>query len=685
MTLEEALALLFDTVRNNKRHKDYKRVVDLATLYNQLITGQNINALLKQFVRREDKSSFDQRVQITQQLCPAWADSIMTPFYKVGRLDNVKRVIGFSDAEGSDRKRAEIEDAIGEFYGHESLEEYLATRFVELSFTDPNSFIVVEFDDFDPNVEKARPYPIEYSSTQAVNYLYKNNILQWLIIQEDPVPVVLADGTKRQAAAWRMYLPDLAIRLVQTFEFENQLTNVTLGAVNNQVINGYWQQNSSQVYEVTIAQPGGGEIQAIRVGYKRDLSTAGRTFVNPFNAALPYFMKSIESVSRADLSQCLHAFPQKVQYVEKCDGYKENTCKNGKDDRDRTCKACKGSGVKVHTSAQDAILLAFPKPNVTTPLKVTEVIAYVTPPIDLLKFQSDEIDALEAKAKRMVYNAETLVKTTVEDTATGVIATKDEMNNTFFPYAKAAARTWKFATRLTAVFIDCSLGLELVYNYPKDLKLQSVVELIATLKLAADSGAPSFLIQSIQRDIASKVNVDDEQGYLKIIVKERFTPFLGKSSEEIMFILTSGFARLEDQILWTHSDTIFDDLEQQEPGFFSFTYDKQWPLIKKQIDKIAAALPTPATAMSFGAEVSGLPGDGATGSEPRIGLRNSVGGSQIINDVRLQVAKKFATYEAAVKQLQVQLGYTEQEAKDLIGTPQDLGNQVKEGKIAATT
>lgn len=636
LTLEQALAILFDTIRLNKRHPDYQHVCDLATLYEQLITGKDIDKLLKQFVRRENKDEFDQRVLLTQQICPAWAESIMTPFYLVGRLDNVKRAINFGEGvSDADKKRAEIEDALGSFYGNESLEEYLATRFVELNFSDPNTFIVIEFDDFDNVVEKASPYPIEYSSSEAINFLYKKNKLQWLIIKEPPVPVILADKTKRNAEAYRIYTPNFAVRLQQSFDVASQFNTTGIASngatqvVNdlsysdvkatpintsyqnafadpNAVVNGFWFQNPSKAFEVNVAYPEGGEIQAIRVGYKSDLITKGRTFVNPFNAAIPYFKKSIKLVSESDLSDSLHAFPQKEMFIDICEGnvVRELSCNKGVDQNGKVCKVCGGLGYKVPKSSQDAVYIPWPKANVLNPIKPGEVVKYAQLPVELLKYQNDKIDALELKAKRSVYNAESLIKATVDDTATGVNVKQNEKNNTLFPFAKNCAKVWKFGVRLTANFTDNGEGLQEVCEYPKDLKLMTQDELLVALKEAADSGAPAFFIQSIQHDLAQKINAGDPNGYLKIITKERFMPFLGKTPEEIMFILASGYARLEDQILWTHNDTIFDDLEQAEPGFFSFTYNKQWPLIQEKIKAIAADLPKNVPAEAFATTIS---------------------------------------------------------------------------------
>jgi hypothetical protein len=60
-----------------QQHEHYQRTVDLAVLYSQIISGKDIDDLLKQFVRREDDIMFEQRVNLTQQTTPSIANGII--------------------------------------------------------------------------------------------------------------------------------------------------------------------------------------------------------------------------------------------------------------------------------------------------------------------------------------------------------------------------------------------------------------------------------------------------------------------------------------------------------------------------------------------------------------------------------------------------------------------------------
>jgi len=182
--IKKGFEILVNTIARGENgvHQDYARVNKLADTYKKLITGENIASLLEQFTPRESKQQFEQRLRLTQSVTPAMSEKIMNPFYKVSRIDNINKQIEWT--KQNEDKRSILHNAIETFYGEETLDEFMETRFTQLSFTDANAFLVVEFDDFDSKKENARPYPMEVSSKEAINFEYKNNNLQWLVVKK---------------------------------------------------------------------------------------------------------------------------------------------------------------------------------------------------------------------------------------------------------------------------------------------------------------------------------------------------------------------------------------------------------------------------------------------------------------------------------------------------------------------
>jgi hypothetical protein len=392
---EAGFDILVDTISKQKVHRDYKRVTELAILYEQLITGENIELLLKRFSKREDEALFQQRVNLTHAITPSVSASLMTPFYKVGRVNSIIKKIDFEKPDGAENKKQDIEIAIKEYNGTKSLEGYLETRLVDLNFCDPNSFIITEFDPVPLGASgemtsKVKPHPFEVSSQDAINYEYKNNILQWLIVR---LPIKYKAIDKEvDGYSYTVYLSDDAIKFTQV---DTNTVNTVIGQeIEYETEDGivsYYRVSEKEAYRVEYFEHKAGEIPAVRVGYKLDLVTKGRTCVNPMHDALPYFMKSIKTVSEFDLTMALHAFPQKFQFAPRCNGESELlTCDAGKTPSGSMCNSCKGSGYALHTSAQDAVIITLPK-HKEEAFDLKGMVHYEYPPIDLLKFQDEFI------------------------------------------------------------------------------------------------------------------------------------------------------------------------------------------------------------------------------------------------------------------------------------------------------
>jgi hypothetical protein len=689
LTPQQAFVILANLVRQGSAayHQDYKRVTELADLLGKLITGVGAETLLANYVPRESPEALEQRLNITKLTTKPLAGSIMQPFYRPGRLDNVKRFVGYtSEANNASKRVNELEQFIGNFWGDESLEEYLAQRVPGLSFLDPNTWLLCEFGPFDSRYNKAMPYPVEVSCYDALDFSFVNNILEYLIVRE-PAAYITSQGVKVKANAFIMYLANDIIKLTP-IEPDPSAQPSANGLYTDAELTDVWSASPTERYQVDLYRPKGKQVQAKRIGYIFDPLTKGRTFVSPLDNALPYFEKSIKRVSELDLTFILHVFPQKIFYAEACPG--ERTVipgRNGQDGRigltpctagintrtGRTCSTCKGSGVVTHKTASDALPVKMPQPGQAPTVKLDDMIVYKAPPVDLLKVMSDNIKDIESDAIKSVYNSEVLERTSgAPETATARVINKDEMYNTLAPFAKQCAALWRFFVTMIATFTDNDEGLVLVREYPKDMKLKSLAELYADRKVAVEAGVPYHMIQSIDRDIAGKMYVDNELEALKFAVKQRYTPFLGKSDEFLIFILSTNRARKLDEVLVTHGDTIFDELETEVPGIYYMTPDKQWGYIKPKIDKIIAdmelAQGPSALDLAPAQDTSDETLPTSSTADAREKLRTSVGAAGIIRTIREDIAAGLISRADGVSQLKIQLGYNEQDAEALIGS-----------------
>ena len=603
MTTNELIIRLSEVIRRDERHRDYKRVNELSELYKKLITGEGMASLLFQFTPRESEELFKQRLRLTQHITKTVSQNVMDIFYKVPRANSVKRQIGYEDNDTARLK--ELNWLLSEFWGDQSLDDYMNMRWFEMNFTDPNTFVVVEWKDFDNNEERAQPYPFEVDCKAAVQFEFKNNDLVYLVAEQETKKLVwdrkkLKD-VEVETETYTIYGENETIKFVELQEEEARAVMNTYNmdissgefivgttVVNGRIVSGYFVEEpkrKSDVYRIEVYTPHNlGYVPSKRVGFKRDLATNGRTFVSPLDKATPILMKMVKANSEFDLTMALHTFPQKIQYSARC---KAQDCRDGTTAEGGICEHCHGSGYEIITSAQDAITIAMPK-NKEEMIQLDNVIRYEYPPVDLVKFQEEYINSLTKYVKEAVFNTELFSKKEVSETATGKNISLQNVYDSLWPVASAYSKVWNFLVTTVADVTDLDKGLVAFYNFSKDFKLKSLSDLYMDLKMVGDARASEFVKSAIESDIASIIYSEDERALMKYNVQQSFYPFSGKTPEQVNIVTQGSDVTQFTKVFYANFGYVFDEIEREQAGvdFYYLARDKQWALIEKKVNEI---------------------------------------------------------------------------------------------------
>ena len=605
MNSDELLARLFQVIAYDIRHTYYNHVNRKAKLYNQLVSGVDMDDLLKQFVRREDKALFDQRVAITQHVTKAICKHLLDPFYKVPRSNSARRVITF-EGEGKDERVAKLEGILSKFWGNESFDDYMSTRYVELNATDPNSYVVFEWDAFDPTKENLQPRPFEVSSRSAIMPHYKNRNLEYLICENTHMYRVkptglqesgLVDPSKvfKQGKKYTAYGPNSTVQLLQVSDsaFESYQAEPE-GVIFPGIIAGEPVEVvklKGDYYQILKFDPHNlGMVPAFCVGYNRDSATGGQTYVNQLDAAESYILKTVKTNSELDLVATLLAMPQQVRYGTPCVDVK---CFDGYYEGGATCQTCNGSGVQpTAPSAQDAIVLKKPEGKEDF-IPLSEMIVYIGPKVDIVQWQDEYVKGLTVKAKRVMYNSDIFDKAEVASTATGKSLDMQNVYDTLHPFAIGYSKKFTFGVTVIAGLTD--MGKDGVFGlfFGKDFKLKTLDTLILDLKEASGLGHTS-LVRHIQTDIARIILSEKPLELLRYEFKEMYSPFAGKSESEVMVLLSSPYVSRRLKVLHAQLGYIFEELEMdylaKGQDFYKLKRVDQRTAIYAKVDEIIAEI-----------------------------------------------------------------------------------------------
>ena len=573
-TREQALTRTVEVIHKDARHVWYNRTAELARLYRKLVTGDDLDSLLKPFVRREDDASFKQRVDLTQHVVTTVAENIMDVFYKVPRA-NYQRILDH-DGKTDDPKTAQLEAAVSRFWGRKSADDYTKTRWLEMNATDPNGFVVVEFQPFDNKRERAQPYPFEVTAEQAVDYAYQNNILQHLIV-ETPIQFETSQG-KKDGKKYTVYLEN------ETFFFEQidpKSAPISLKDGELRDTGGeFYIKSKDRDFVSRFAIPhNAGRVPAKQVGYQRDAWTNGQTHVAPYEAAVPLLLKSIKVNSELDITMSQQVFPHRLQYMPKCSapGCLEGYTANGD-----KCPTCKGTGHDSITSAQEVIYFSMPRKGEDL-IDLEKILVFKGPPIDVVKFQSEYVDKLTAGCKAVVFNSESFTQAQIQGTATGQMLDRDNIQDTLFTCSQGFAEFWQFLIEMTAEFTDLSEGMDARIVFSKDFKLKGLSELITDLETAKRSGAGPAVISHIQEQIARFIYSDTPDLYNEWATQEKFNPFSGFTEEQVAMALASPGVPARIKTRFYMFGLLFSELESETNNFYRLPAKRQEELIEAKV------------------------------------------------------------------------------------------------------
>jgi hypothetical protein len=141
--------------------------------------------------------------------------------------------------------------------------------------------------------------------------------------------------------------------------------------------------------------------------------------------------------------------------------------------------------------------------------------------------------------------------------------------------------------------------LEIKHIFPADYKLKTGDILLSERKTAQESGAPTFLIDTIDDDLAGIIYAGDALGLLKYRTKRKFAPFTGSSEEQVAELLTSSFVPKDPKVLYSNFEQIFRELERENKTFYLLPEEKQRELIDAKVVALIAKLDTQTPRLSI--------------------------------------------------------------------------------------
>lgn len=568
---------IFDCI-GGKRCENYEHTEKLAEFYEQLVTGQDQKELIVSYKPRETEEQKKQRVRLYHGRTKDVCNRIAAQFDKIATVDHFADV---SYQNPDDAAKSKVLSAISLFTDREpkTLQQYVFDRCKYYNLVDPNAWLIVAY--FVDSDGVVKSYPIEFDADDVADYKYSYGKLDYLIVFED-IEVKVSKTEKKKIIAWYGFEPNnqtMVIEAVPT-AFDDEYEMMVADAVTMQI--------ADKTYYVIQTETPNSVTPAIRWGYIPDNSTDGETFVSIYDAATEQFKDLINRKSEYDLSLALHTFLQKFQVADTCTYQPENEpfnrCVNGYlKETHSECPSCKGTGVKVHTTTQDVVLVRPAEKDSETYIPLSERSKYVDMPFDIVRHQSENVDKLPKEISISVFGVDINTRPSGNPTATEIKNHYDSLYSVLYAFAQQVSNLWIFCVERIAEQQGIADGLIVNHKYPKDFDLMSDADYLALLDAAKKANAPYSIIEAYEDKIINKLYPDNPAAAKLVKIKRKFTPFKQLQQSTIDTTLATLPSTDKNKVLYLNNDTIFQNIIEENPDFIMMDYKRQREIVDKYV------------------------------------------------------------------------------------------------------
>ncbi len=569
---------IIEKALENQKHEYYDRTCEVAEYWRSMVTGKHQEEYIVSYRERESEAQKEQRIHLYNPRTKDIAGRSIAVFDKVDNSDPAIETIMYEENTESNKQRInDIEKNVSDFKDGRTLKHWLSENYKNSNAIDPNAWIILtpyEEDGVTKTTADILP------SHSVLDFSYNLGDLEYLVTYEEKT--VLKKSTKggtETLKCYYVYTKDIIYHYVE-------LKDVVYEYPEGSDLMNIRDKKFSVMEYINI----GGRVPAMRFGYYPDMETDNETFTSMLDSAEYLFKELVNRKSEFDITLALHTFLQKFQVAEPCDHVDEhkNACTNGMIG-EHTCPSCEGTGLKIHTTAQDIILVKAPSEDESSEnyINLQDRVYYPTLPFDIVNKQDELIDKYDKKVGEAIFGVDISERANKNVTATAISNFEDSINFVLSAYAFGKSAIYRFIVE--QISLNKGFGMPVVrYEYADTFDILTLQELFIMLDSAKKSGASYSTIKSIQDDITAKQNIGNPLMIEAVRVRETFKPFKGLSSDERKMQLSALSQYDRNKIAYLYNDIIFDRLAAKEDlmEFIMYPYSRQLELVQQEVNII---------------------------------------------------------------------------------------------------
>lgn len=553
------------------RHEHYDFMVEMAEWCKAMMTGDGQDEMLAEIRKGESKENIEQRMAVTVPRTPEVLSPAETIYRKTFRVDGIKEKYTHPDKDAIEAVKAKAHH----YYGNRSVYDYLQQQQLFYEFYDPNAWFITEFERIENSeglLTDIKPYPLEITSCEAVDYGYRYGVPEYLIALRTREEV----DAKGDTVVLETYT---AYFVGGSLVYREELTPADYMLVTN--------DRKERYFSVTEYTNGldffmGDKFGAYRCGVMPDITIKQP----PYFPARHVLKRVVRGGSLKDVCKWKHVYPKLFGLDFDCNYEDENgDCCDGRGylgaNQHNTCKSCNGTGSMLHKSELDNVRYKVPAGSMKDEvIPASAFYSYAEAPLDSTIWISNDLERDQIQVALTMFNTQIEQKPTVATTATEELLNWENVNNEVFTFALQTSHLQETAVRAISALLE--IELEYNHSYPKNLGLTPQGVLTQQYREAIENGLIT-LAESLFCEILGKQYSDDPAIVERHRALQMHNPESGRSYDRVFQIMQQRDPEDLERVKFENWPRIATLVDVRLPNFAGLTFERQ----ADEIEKIA--------------------------------------------------------------------------------------------------
>lgn len=555
MNSQETFSKIVEVIASGETFNHYLARKESAEWNYSMLEGENQDEYVLRYRTKETQEQREQRLNVYNSRTPLVSKRVMSIFDFVEQADN--HYESFEIKKGT--RVDDFQYSLKHINGN-GLLKYTHEAVKRLNFYDPNAFLLINQVDDEFAIK-------ELYSESVIAYNYKNNKLEWIVF-------------KTSETKYWIYSDSVAISCKKIEEGDQVINPIVIKDKEGYHVGEF---------SVTETRLDLDACPCVQIGYILDPKTKWKTFISPLQKAKRIYDDLIRDKNNYDLAKTVHAFLKKYAYVPECN-HKLKTddrlmkCTNGYYENGDICRACNGTGMQIHYSEQDVILLKMK--SLDDVGNLGNLVHYERIPIDIIESYRDDIDKWEHDIMKMIFNSDTFSQDQFAETATQKILDTQAYHSKFVEFGNTIQRVYKKQVEILAEVHGVKTAIEHSFSFSNDWKIESVDDLTSLRGKAVTVELPPYLIEMIDFKILTKMSQGDVKLVKEIQAREKFRPFKYMTEADKALVLSMIDTLSNDYLMFVHYNKVMDKAFELKPNFANLKDDEQKRVVEQVLEEI---------------------------------------------------------------------------------------------------